>query len=59
MAQNLVGNSSLHQLIRLDVHQIKPLKKIDYYIRKNAHIMFLDEPLIFKMLIYRYCYIFT
>lgn len=54
MAHNLLGNTSLESIFRLDVNFNIEEKNIDSYIGRKAHILFLENEELLKMIISRY-----
>ena len=54
MATNLLGQSKLETIYRLDVNFNIEEKNIDSYIGRKAHILFLENEELLRMIISRY-----
>lgn len=54
MARNLLDNLSIDLLYRLEVNFHINAKNMDSMLGRTAHILFLDNSPLMKMLVYRY-----
>lgn len=59
MARNLLSGVNVEALYRLDTHFKIPEKSLDTLIGRAAHIQFLENQILMKMIIYRYPDLFS
>jgi hypothetical protein len=57
MARNLIEKLKVNRLVRVDVNFKIPKKNLDSFIGRAAHIEFIENALVIKMLMQRYIYI--
>ena len=59
MTRNLLAGMNVEALYRLDTHFMIPEKSLDTLIGRAAHIQFLENQILMKMIIYRYPDLFS
>ena len=59
MTRNLLGSMNVENLYRLDINFRIPEKSLDTLIGRAAHIQFLENQTLMKMIIYRYPDLFS